>query len=125
MHLIVTMAARSLLHNKLSLVLLALAIAAGVGFQIPNAANLDGYTQELLRHGVLRDTGHLQITPAPGAESIPRTVEALAAVEALPFVRGATARLVHAGVLLSNDARHACRVVGIDPARESTMSEAA
>ena len=58
MRVLCYLAFKSLLRSRLSLAFLLLAVTAGVAFQIPNAANINGYTEELLRQGVSRSTGH-------------------------------------------------------------------
>jgi lipoprotein-releasing system permease protein len=50
--------------NKTVAALLVVATAVGVGFQIPNAANLAGYTAELLSHGVSAGWGDVRLRPA-------------------------------------------------------------
>lgn len=93
-------------------------MAVGVGFQVPNTANLDGYTRELLRQGVTRSSGHFVVLPADEGR-IPRAgalVERVAA--AGPFVRAVAPRLVHAGVLFRKRDRVPVRIVAVDPAAE-------
>ncbi|MFO0758663.1 MAG: hypothetical protein U0359_19370 [Byssovorax sp.] len=47
------LAVRGLVQRKLDLVLMVGAVAAGMSFQIPNAANLAGYVEaELIAQGV-------------------------------------------------------------------------
>ena len=117
MRTLVFLAIRSLLRSKLSLLLLVAAVAGGVGFQVPNAANLDGYTQELLRQGVARSSGHVLVTPPP-QELLGQVADKVRRLSALPFVEGVLPRLVHAGVLFRKEHRHPVRIVGIDPVAE-------
>jgi lipoprotein-releasing system permease protein len=111
------LALRALLRSRLSLVLLVLAVAAGVAFQIPNAANLNGYTEELLRQGVLRATGHVLITPR-GPEPLQDAGRLDRRVAAQPGVRAVTVQAIHAGVLFKGEAYQAVQVFGVDPERE-------
>ena len=97
------------------------AVAGGVGFQVPNAANLDGYTQELLRQGVTRASGHVLVSPPP--QELIRDAGAVAGrLRALPFVDEALPRLVHAGVLFREGHRHPVRIVGVDPLAEEAAN---
>src|SRR5262245_42683077 len=62
MAVLVYLAYKTLRRNGISFLLLVLAVAAGVGFQVPNTANIDGYTAELKDKGLARDTGHVLIS---------------------------------------------------------------
>jgi lipoprotein-releasing system permease protein len=115
------LALKSLLGSRLSLVLLLASVAAGVGFQIPNAANIEGYSAELRRHGLLRSTGHVVVS-SPGVEPLSGVDASLARLRRLPFVRAATARLAHPGVVLRRGDHQAVRAVGIEPADEERAS---
>jgi len=117
MRLLFVLASRALLRNRLSFALLVAAVTAGVGFQIPNTANLNGYTQELLRKGVARSTGHVQISSG-GTEPIDGARRLVDTVRRLPFVRGVIRRLVHAGVAFKGTRHLPVRVVGVDPSAE-------
>ncbi len=100
--------------HRLIAALLVIAAAAGVGFQIPNAANLAGYTGELLGYGVASGWGDVRVRPARGdrfAESAAvaaraRTVSGVKAVVPVLMLPGA---LGHAGRYLS------LPVAGLDP----------
>jgi ABC-type lipoprotein release transport system permease subunit len=46
--------------------LLLLAVAAGVGFQVPNVANVAGYRAELLKQEVGAGSGHVRVRPRSG-----------------------------------------------------------
>ena len=116
-----TVAWRSLVRSRVTFVLLVLAVAGGVGFQIPNTANLDGYTAELLRQGLGREVGHVQVTPRTG--EVLEGSQALAErLRALPEVSAVAVRLTHAGVLVGRDRRMGARVVGIEPAVEEAAT---
>jgi len=54
------LAARGLLQSRLVFVLLVVAVSCGVAFQIPNAANIAGYTTELLDQGLVCGFGDLR-----------------------------------------------------------------
>jgi len=116
------LALRALLRSRLSLVLLVLAVTAGVAFQIPNAANLNGYTEELLRQGVTRATGHV-LVESGGPKPLQEVSRLARRLRADPAVRAVTVRLVHAGVLFKGEAYRAIRVVGLDPTAEATTTQ--
>ncbi|MFH2007669.1 MAG: FtsX-like permease family protein [bacterium] len=117
---LVHIAVVGLLHRKVSLGLMILAVAVGVGFQIPNAANLDGYTRELLRMGVSRDNGHVLITPK-GAPVLQGAGEVVRRLEALPFVRGVATRVARPGVIFGGKEQMGVRVVGVSRDREDRL----
>jgi ABC-type lipoprotein release transport system permease subunit len=58
---------RALGEHPLSLLLLLLAVAAGVGFQVPNVANVAGYRAELLKQEVGSGSGDVRVRPRKGA----------------------------------------------------------
>lgn len=114
-------AARSLLRSPLSLVLLLLAVTAAVGFQIPNTANLDGYTRELLQQGLLRDVGHVLVTP--GEDETFTNVSGMAdTVGRQPPVAGVAVRLVRAAVIRRDGQQRAVRLVGLNGAAEEAVT---
>jgi putative ABC transport system permease protein len=67
LQLIASLALSALREHPLSLVLLVLAVAAGVGFQIPNVANVAGYRAELLKQEVEAGMGQVRVRPRSGA----------------------------------------------------------
>lgn len=117
MQLLVHLALRSLLRSRLAFGLLVAAVTAGVCFQIPNAANLAGYTEELLRQGMERMTGHLQVIARDG-RSIEGAAATLARLARRPGLRAVVPRLVHGGVAFKGGEHQPVRIQGIDPAAE-------
>lgn len=63
LRLLLFVARRSLFASRLTVVLLALAIAAGVGFQIPNTANLAGFSDALLEEALTHGAGDIRVEP--------------------------------------------------------------
>jgi lipoprotein-releasing system permease protein len=122
--LLIFFAARLLLHARLSAVMLVLAVALGIAFQIPNTANMDGYTDELIRQGVLRSTGHVLVAPRGGAYHL-GAAALCERLRAVPGVRQVTPRLFHAGVILRQAEPRAVRLVAIDPAGEDAANRLA
>jgi ABC-type lipoprotein release transport system permease subunit len=69
------------------------AVAVGLGFQIPNAANLHGYAAEILDHGLTGGYGDVRVRPARGERLADG--EALAAqARAVPGVAAAVPALM-------------------------------
>jgi lipoprotein-releasing system permease protein len=111
------LAFRTLLRSRISFILLIAAVTAGLGFQIPNTANLDGYSAELRDKGVSRGTGHVVVsTKNSGSFDDADALAARIAKES--FVKGAAARFGHVGFLSVGDKTASASVFGIDPAHE-------
>lgn len=121
MRVLISIAAKSLLHNRLVLALLLTAVAAGVAFQIPTAAHLDGYSDELVRAVIGREFGHVLVRPA-GLEPFSDADELARKVAAEPYVRGVTVRMVHAGAIARQGEHEPVRVVGLDMAHEEEVT---
>lgn len=117
MRVLFYLAFRTLLRSRISFILLIAAVTAGLGFQIPNTANLDGYSAELRDKGVARGTGHVVVStknggPFDDADSLADRI----AKE--PFVKGAAARFGQVGFLSVGDKTASANVLGIHPASE-------
>jgi lipoprotein-releasing system permease protein len=114
MRLLLFLAGRGLLQSRVALALLVLAVAAGVGFQIPNTANLLGYNRELTEQATEIGAGEVRIKPRAGFSlDHSREVAALAAGE--PDVRAAVPMLMVPGRLERGDDVVVLAVVGLDP----------
>ena len=94
--LLLFLAMRSLLRNRVGSAFLLLAILLATGLQIPNAANLAGYTQELLHQGVEQGNGDIIVRPMKG-----RFIDSWSVVEKklrdLPWVRAALPKITLGG----------------------------
>lgn len=64
--LVLHLACQGLMESRLILALLVAAIAAGMGFQVPNTANLLGYRTELLTQGIASGFGDVRLRPHHG-----------------------------------------------------------
>lgn len=60
---LVFLARRSLLGSRFTFTLLVVAVAAGAGFQIPNTANLAGFSAALLEEELRRGAGDVRVQP--------------------------------------------------------------
>ncbi len=121
MRILFYLAFRTLVRSRISFVLLIAAVTAGLGFQIPNTANLDGYTHELREKGIARDTGHVVVT-ARGGGSFSDADTIASHITEEPFVRSVLVRFAHVGSLFVDDRTGSARVVGIDAATEDVAT---
>lgn len=122
MRLLLYLAWKTLLRSRISFVLLLAAVTAGLGFQIPNTANLDGYTEELRHKGVSRASGHVFIS-SPQGGSFTGGDDLAVRVAAEPYVRAVVTRLAHVGSVFAGEKTHSTRVVGIDPQAEDRATD--
>jgi len=112
------LAFRTLLRSRTSFVLLIAAVTAGLGFQIPNTANLDGYSAELRDKGVSRGTGHVVVSAQNGG-SFDDADSLAARIAKEPFVKGAAVRFGRVGFLSAGDKTASASVCGISPTSEN------
>jgi ABC-type lipoprotein release transport system permease subunit len=109
------LAKRSLFASRLTLILGVIAIAVGVGFQIPNTANLAGQTEVLLEVGLTRGAGDIRVEPRTRARF--RDGDAIAAqIGALVGARATTPVLVFAGAVGRRGSFTGVPVYGVDRA---------
>src|SRR6185436_2708280 len=83
--MLVFLALRTLREHRLSLALLLLAIAAGVGFQVPTRGNLAGYRAEILEQQVTAGWGQVRVRPRKG-ERFRDAAEIIAAIRGVSDV---------------------------------------
>jgi len=98
MGLLLFLAWKALGENRLSLLLLLLAVAIGVGFQIPNRANLAGFRDEIMRQEVSSGLGHVRVRPRQG-ERFEDVTAMMASIARLPSVKAVEPILVLPGVV--------------------------
>jgi ABC-type lipoprotein release transport system permease subunit len=113
--LVLFLAAQSLRGSPLTALLLVAAVAAGVGFQIPNTANLLGYRDELYVQGIVSGYGEVRVRPSRGlvfGDADPL----LSQIAREPGVRAATALLGASGSIAASGKDVGATVFGIDPA---------
>ena len=112
--LIGSLAMSALREHPLSLFLLVLAVAAGVGFQIPNVANVAGYRAELLNQEVASGMGQVRVRPRNGARF--RDAEPIEArLSAIDGVTAAQIVLVLPAALRNGPRFSLTAVTGVDP----------
>jgi ABC-type lipoprotein release transport system permease subunit len=96
--LLLFLAWKALGENRLSLVLLLLAVAIGVGFQIPNRANLAGFRDEIMQQEVSSGLGHVRVRPRQG-ERFGDVTAMMARIAHLPSVKAVEPILILPGVI--------------------------
>ncbi len=112
MRLLGYLALRDLLATKWSLALLVIAVAIGVGFQIPNTANLAGSTATLLEEALVWGAGDVRVEPVDRArfsdgDAAARRVVELTGGRVVPVLQ-------LAGAVGTNGAFAATPILGID-----------
>ncbi len=116
--LLAFLARKSLFSSRVTLVLLALSIAAGTGFQIANTANLDAFGVALVEEGLTRGAGDIRVEPHEAARF--HDGNALAArLKAMPGVRATLPILVYPGALGTGSRFLGTPIYGIDALAES------
>lgn len=106
------LALRTLREHRLSLALLLLAIAAGVGFQVPTRANLAGYRDAILDQQVTSGWGHVRVRPRTG-ERLPDPEKVTAAARAVAGVSEVQPVLLLPGWVTHGDGLSLVTVMGV------------
>jgi ABC-type lipoprotein release transport system permease subunit len=129
MTLLMRLAWRNIWRQRRRTLITTVAMAAGLASCLAMVCLVDGTYVQMFDDVVTRTTGHAQLHhpeyPSKRAmyETIPDAATLLLELEALPAVRGATAR-VHGHALVGTEQKVVgAMLLGIDPARESTMTE--
>src|SRR3954466_14020095 len=91
--LLAFLAWRDLGATPLTAVVLVGAVAAGVGFQVPNTANILGYEAEMIEEGVKPGSGDVRAYPRNGRRIDDASVT-LERVRAVPGVKGVAGALI-------------------------------
>jgi lipoprotein-releasing system permease protein len=108
------LATRGLLRSRLTTTLLVLAVAAGVGLQIPNTANLLGYTAGLFDEATSAGFGDVRVQH--GTRPLLEDADALAKdLATLPHVRAAVPVLSLPGAVTKDGKSQVAPVHGVDP----------
>src|SRR5262245_4770171 len=108
-------ATRGLVRSRLTTVLLVLAVAAGVGLQIPNTANLLGYTGAMFEEATTRGYGDVRVQQA--RDAFVDDGDALAKeLSSIPGVRAAVPIVSLPGAVSVEGRGQVSEVQGVDPA---------
>lgn len=108
------LAARGLRESRLSTGLMIVAVAVGIGFQVPSTANLDGYRAELLSKYL--DGGQGDVRIRPGRGSVIRDADALASrIARVDGVAEATLVTAAPASIRAHGRAVSLAVVGVEP----------
>lgn len=114
LRVIVFLAQRGLVESVFSTSLLVVAVAVGVGFQLPSSANLQGFRAELLAQSLDSGSGDVRVRPRRGA--FLQNADALAIeLSKNPLVQEATAVVGAMAEVRFNNTANNFTVVGVDP----------
>jgi ABC-type lipoprotein release transport system permease subunit len=110
------LAVRGLATRKLANLLLLGAMAAAIGFQIPNEANFRGYRAALIADGVEAGFGAVRVRPVDG-QFLTEIESRRAKVAELPGVRAAVPLLALPGAVRKHRAPDNGMIFGVDAER--------
>jgi lipoprotein-releasing system permease protein len=117
MRVLFYLAFRTLVRSRTSFVLLLLAVTAGLGLQIPNVANLDGYQEELHDKGIAQGTGHVIVSSHDG-RAFPDAKTLATRISKESFVKSTAERFTQVGFLSAGTKTASAIVLGIDEVAE-------
>jgi lipoprotein-releasing system permease protein len=109
------LARKNLFESVFNIVLLVGAVAAGVGFQVPNTANQSGYEAELMKEGVTVGNGDVRVRPrdATAFDAADALVQRIAAY---PGARAVVPVVLKPGALTTTGPLTGAPVIGVDTA---------
>jgi lipoprotein-releasing system permease protein len=119
MRVLFYLAFRTLIRSRTSFILMLVAVTVGLGLQIPNIANLDGYAEQLHDKGIAQGSGHIIVSSHDGrAFAEAKTLAARISKET--FVTSNSVRFSHVGFLSAGEKAASAIVIGIDESAENT-----
>jgi ABC-type lipoprotein release transport system permease subunit len=113
--LLLFLALRGLLRSRLTTAMLVAAVAAGVGLQIPNTANLVGYTGSIFEEATTSGFGNVRVQHARDAALGDADDLAAALARELPAVRAAVPIFTLPGAVGRAGRHQVAEVHGVDP----------
>jgi putative ABC transport system permease protein len=122
------MAWRNVWRNRRRSLLTVLAISLGLAFNIFMRAIGDGFHEQMVDNSVRSHIGHLEVHRAgyhddPGInKTLPAPEEVERAIQTLPTLRGYSLRVLGDGLASTAENSAGVAIVGIDPARERTVT---
>jgi putative ABC transport system permease protein len=122
------MAWRNVWRNRRRSLLTVLAISLGLAFNIFMRAIGDGFHEQMVDNSVRSHIGHLEVHHAgyhddPGInKTLPAPEEVERAILTLPALRGYSLRVLGDGLASTAENSAGVAIVGIDPARERTVT---
>ena len=115
------LARRGLRESLFSTGLMVVAIAIGIGFQVPSTANLQGYRAELLAQSLDAGFGDVRVRPKKGLYL--RDADALASrLSRLPQVIEATPVVGAVAQARANGRSSSLTLIGVEPGARSRRS---
>lgn len=120
--LLLFVALRGLLASRLTFALLVIPIALGVGFQIPNTANLAGSSATLVEEALERGAGDIRVEPRARGRFADGDAVA-ARIRTLVGARAAVPVLAVAGAVGRGGRFHGVPVYGVDPVGAAPTSD--
>ena len=120
---------RNLGRNRRRTAVTAAAIAFGVALCVATYGLTDGLNDQLVRTVTRLEIGHVQVHDPeyPKRRSMRYTIDQpgplLAAMDALPDARGAAPRAFAWALVSKGESSNGVEIVGVDPAREPTVTE--
>jgi putative ABC transport system permease protein len=123
-----SMAWRNVWRNRRRSLLTIVAISLGLAFNIFMRAIGDGFHEQMVDNSVRAHIGHLQVHRAgyhddPGLnKTLPAPQEVERAIQSLPGLRGYSLRVLGDGLASTAENSAGVAIVGIDPARERTVT---
>lgn len=119
MRILFYLAFRTLVRSRVSFFLMLAAVTVGLGLQIPNTANLDGYQVELHDKGIAQGTGHIVVSSHDG-RSFADAQKLADRIAKESYIKSSAVRFVHVGFLSAGEKASSAIVIGIDEAAENT-----
>lgn len=122
------MAWRNVWRNRRRSLLTVMAISLGLGFNIFMRAIGDGFHEQMVDNSVRSHIGHLVVHRAgyhddPGInKTLPDPAEIERAIQSLPDLRAYSLRVLGDGLASTAENSAGVAIVGIDPAREQTVT---
>ncbi|MFQ6087861.1 MAG: ABC transporter permease [Candidatus Methanofastidiosia archaeon] len=115
-------AAKELASEKRKLAILVLAISAGVMTYIVFDAMFAGWGDDILSKTIDIWTSHMKVLPSEDKLYVERVSSKVSAIEALPKVESAAARIIFASFVKSKSKQRTALFLGIQPDREKEVT---
>lgn len=115
------LAKKDLFHDKPIFVMIIIAVMFGVGIQVPNTANLEGSSNEIVDRTVNVMTSHLIIMDENN-NYINNTEKITEKLDEISWVKGYSRRLLKSAFLQYKQNSIGCELIGIEPSQEKKIT---
>ena len=115
------LAKKDLFHDKPIFIMIIIAVMFGVGIQIPNTANLEGSSNEIVDRTVNVMTSHLIITDKNN-NYINETKPIIEKLDEISWVKGYSERFQESAFLNFNQHSIGTELIGIEPSNERKIT---